>query len=321
MKTNKELVLFMLSAVVAVVHAVTVQTPQVKVEAARDKNATLQCIFHTSATNRVPGDNVSWRKVPAMEDFAYKVIGSDLEYKGNYGDRMTFSGDLNQGNGSITFSELTMADNGTYECTVQLFEDPPPRSVLIDLLVLVIPSKPTCKIIGKAEYGQNINLTCHSDEGSPKPTYTWQRYDAQNQPQQLVGTPMEGGLLMLKNISADTTGYYICLSQNSVGHDNCNISLAVVPQSMNIALYAGIIGGVVAAIIIIAVLAYCCCCRSSKDKEYEPTETNDGFQPHHEPVEIRGPSEEEIQEEGEERHSPQMPPTWRPPSRSSEAVA
>uniref|UniRef100_A0ABM5FXG2 Cell surface A33 antigen isoform X2 n=1 Tax=Pogona vitticeps TaxID=103695 RepID=A0ABM5FXG2_9SAUR len=283
MKTNKEPVLFMLSAVVAVVHAVTVQTPQVKVEAARDKNATLQCIFHTSATNRVPGDNVSWRKVPAMEDFAYKVIGSDLEYKGNYGDRMTFSGDLNQGNGSITFSELTMADNGTYECTVQLFEDPPPRSVLIDLLVLVIPSKPTCKIIGKAEYGQNINLTCHSDEGSPKPTYTWQRYDAQNQPQQLVGTPME--------------------------------------ESMNIALYAGIIGGVVAAIIIIAVLAYCCCCRSSKDKEYEPTETNDGFQPHHEPVEIRGPSEEEIQEEGEERHSPQMPPTWRPPSRSSEAVA
>ncbi|XP_072850091.2 cell surface A33 antigen isoform X2 [Pogona vitticeps] len=283
MKTNKEPVLFMLSAVVAVVHAVTVQTPQVKVEAARDKNATLQCIFHTSATNRVPGDNVSWRKVPAMEDFAYKVIGSDLEYKGNYGDRMTFSGDLNQGNGSITFSELTMADNGTYECTVQLFEDPPPRSVLIDLLVLVIPSKPTCKIIGKAEYGQNINLTCHSDEGSPKPTYTWQRYDAQNQPRQLVGTPME--------------------------------------ESMNIALYAGIIGGVVAAIIIIAVLAYCCCCRSSKDKEYEPTETNDGFLPHHEPVEIRGPSEEEIQEEGEERHSPQMPPTWRPPSRSSEAVA
>lgn len=41
--------------------------------------------------------------------------------------------------------------------------------------------------------------------------------------------------------------------------------------SMNFALYAGIIGGVVAAIIVIGILAYCCCCRSKKDKDYEMT--------------------------------------------------
>ena len=36
---------------------------------------------------------------------------------------------------------------------------------------------------------------------------------------------------------------------------------------MNIALYAGIAGGVLAAVIVIGILAYCCCCRESKDYE------------------------------------------------------
>lgn len=44
----------------------------------------------------------------------------------------------------------------------------------------VAPSNPICKIKGVAEYGQNINLTCVSEEGSPAPTYQWQNYDVEN---------------------------------------------------------------------------------------------------------------------------------------------
>lgn len=46
----------------------------------------------------------------------------------------------------------------------------------------VAPSTPICKIQGKAEYGQNINLTCVSEEGSPPPTYTWDNRDVRNVP-------------------------------------------------------------------------------------------------------------------------------------------
>lgn len=35
---------------------------------------------------------------------------------------------------------------------------------------------------------------------------------------------------------------------------------------MNIALYAGIAGGVFVAIIIIIVIVYCCCCREKDNK-------------------------------------------------------
>lgn len=59
---------------------------------------------------------------------------------------------------------------------------------ILFFLPSVAPSKPECKIVGTAEYGQTINLTCFSQEGSPKPTYTWQSFSVQNEPRVLETT-------------------------------------------------------------------------------------------------------------------------------------
>ncbi|NXA47414.1 GPA33 protein, partial [Nothocercus julius] len=185
-------------------------------------------------------------------------------YGKGYENRIQFPGDVMKGDISIILSATVMEDNGTFTCSVRLRNDPPRQTALMHLLVLVAPSKPECKIVGTAEYGQTINLTCSSQEGSPAPTYTWQSYDVQNQLRPLQ-TP--GEQLTLKNVSADTSGFYICTSSNRVGQESCNITLSVMPPSMNIALYAGIIGGVVAAIVVIGILSYCCCCREHKDKD------------------------------------------------------
>uniref|UniRef100_A0A8C5T472 Glycoprotein A33 n=1 Tax=Malurus cyaneus samueli TaxID=2593467 RepID=A0A8C5T472_9PASS len=162
-----------------------------------------------------------------------------------------------------------MEDNGTYACSVRLRNDPPRETAFLDLFVLVAPSKPECKILGTPQYGQTINLTCVSHEGSPKPKYTWESFNIQNEPRVLPNP--EGQQITLKNISADTSGFYICTSKNVVGTEFCNMTLSVMPPSMNIALYAGIIGGVVAAIVVIGIVAYCCCCRTGKDTDYEMT--------------------------------------------------
>ncbi|NXN53154.1 GPA33 protein, partial [Rynchops niger] len=186
-------------------------------------------------------------------------------YGPGYENRIQFSGDVSQGDISITINAVTMEDNGTYACNVRLRNDPPRQTPTLALFVLVAPSKPECQILGTPEYGQTINLTCISHEGSPKPRYTWQSFNVQNEPRVLQTT--EGEQITLKNISADTSGFYICTSANTVGKESCNMTVSVVPPSMNIALYAGIIGGVVAAIIVIAILAYCCCCRAEKDQD------------------------------------------------------
>ncbi|NXV33088.1 GPA33 protein, partial [Rissa tridactyla] len=186
-------------------------------------------------------------------------------YGRGYENRIQFSGDISQGDISITINAVTMEDNGTYACNVRLRNDPPRRTATLALFVLVAPSKPECQIVGTPEYGQTINLTCISHEGSPKPRYTWQSFNVQNEPRVLQRT--EGEQITLKNISADTSGFYICTSANTVGKESCNMTVSVVPPSMNIALYAGIIGGAVAAIIVIGILAYCCCCRAEKDQD------------------------------------------------------
>ncbi|XP_077198391.1 cell surface A33 antigen [Paroedura picta] len=322
MRANKGAELFMLSVVVAAVVSLEVDTPQKKVEVGRGKTATLPCTFQTAQT-LIDSDFGAWTKLSSKEEFVnwYFDGGKEPPYIGEaYKNRVSLTGNPSSKDLTITLSDVTMEDNGTYECSVRMRHDPPVKSAQMDLVVLVSPSIPECKIIGTTTYGHNINLTCNSQEGSPKPQYSWQRFDVQNKKKELTGTVVSGGLLTLKNISADTSGFYICYSTNSVGSEMCNMTVSISPPSMNIGLYAGVIGGIVAAIIVIGIIAYCCCCRKQKDKDYEMTETENGYQPPpNEPVRIRGPADEEVQEEEDEQEEvdrwkskPLMPPTPKP---------
>ncbi|XP_044297699.1 cell surface A33 antigen [Varanus komodoensis] len=306
----------MTSEVVAAVHALTVEAPEKIVRAEKTKNATLPCTFKSTTVNRQPGDIISWvkRANEHVEIANKRLDNGEVGKDQNYAGRLSFPGDANRGDASIIISQLTMDDNGTYSCSVRISAESTLKIADMELLVLVPPSNPECKIIGKLEYGENINLTCNSAEGSPKPTYSWTSYDAQNQPRKHMGTEIAGGMLLLKNISADTTGYFVCLASNSAGQRNCNMSVAVQPPSMNFALFGGIIGGSVALIIIISIGVYCCCCRDSKNNQYEQTETENNYHSQ-EPVRIRGPREEEDYNTG--KYSPQMTPELRPPAKLS----
>ncbi|XP_071612641.1 cell surface A33 antigen [Heliangelus exortis] len=270
--------LLVFSAILSTAHALTVEAPVKETKVARGNNVTLQCYFKTDVAV-TSGDLVVWRKINSPDDAVTRYFDGLVQYGKGYENRLQLSGDVDKGNISITINAATMEDNGTYACSVRLRNDFPRQTAILSLLVLVAPSKPECKIHGTAEYGQTINLTCISHEGSPKPSYTWQSFNVQNEPRPLETT--EGGQITLKNISADTSGFYICTSTNVVGKEFCNMTVTVVPPSLNIALYAGIIGGAVAAIIVIGILAYCCCCREDKDKNknYEMTEQEDRNEP------------------------------------------
>ncbi|XP_040423467.1 cell surface A33 antigen isoform X1 [Cygnus olor] len=258
--------------VLVTAHTLTVETPAKELQVARGSNATLRCQFNTD-TSVTSGDFVVWRKINSADDAVTRYFDGLVQYGKGYENRIRFTGNLESGDISITINEVTMEDNGTYACSVRLRNDPPRQSAVTSLFVLIAPSKPECKIVGTAEYGQTINLTCISHEGSPKPTYSWQSFNVQHEPRVLQTT--KGEQITLKNISADTSGFYICTSTNIVGKESCNMTVSVVPPSMNIALYAGIIGGAVAAIVVIGIIAYCCCCRGDKNTDYEMTETKD----------------------------------------------
>ncbi|KAJ8789059.1 hypothetical protein J1605_004982 [Eschrichtius robustus] len=122
-----------------------------------------------------------------------------------------------------------------------------------------------------------------------------------------------GQIFSLKNISTEMSGYYICTSSNDVGTESCNITVAVRPPSMNVALYAGIAGGVAAALIIIGIVVYCCCCRETgKAEDAEVTRPNRaGYQ---EPPEQLTELSRRQEEEGEDDYRNE---DQRDPSRES----
>ncbi|XP_058516565.1 cell surface A33 antigen [Ochotona princeps] len=256
-------VLWMLCAVWVTVKAISVQTPKEVIRAARGKSVTLPCTYETTSSKR--DGFIQWDKL--LRTHTEKVVIWNFVYKTYvygelYENRANVSAQAEQSDASITINQLTMDDNGTYECSVSLMSDLIGTSKSrAYLLVLVPPSKPDCGIVGETVIGNNIQLTCESKEGSPAPQYSWKSYNVLNQERPLDPASVSGQTVTLKNISTDTSGFYICTSSNEMGQESCNITVAARLPSMNVALYAGIAGGVVAAFIVLGVIIFFCCCR------------------------------------------------------------
>lgn len=268
--------LALLSLVFSGVGALQVTIPNDVYEFARGDNITLPCTFTPKrALTEKDIVFISWSVEGAqagakeIQIVAYFYPQKRLDIKDLYGERVTLDVDALKGKANLRLSAITLADNKFFECRVTIAgDDEGTPADKTRLVVLVAPSKPVCEIQGKAEYGQNINLTCKSEEGSPTPTYKWETRDVRNMPRAPhPRTTDKGGILSLYNISKDTSGFYICTSSNKIRSATCNVTVAVMPPSMNIGSTAGIIGGVVAALIALIVVIYCCCCRKKKKEE------------------------------------------------------
>uniref|UniRef100_A0A3Q3XCV8 Ig-like domain-containing protein n=1 Tax=Mola mola TaxID=94237 RepID=A0A3Q3XCV8_MOLML len=204
-------------------------------------------------------------------------ILSDLKF--SYEGRASLEVDTNGYISKLSLKKVTMQDSRRYQCSVRIpGDDEGTLAATTSLLVLVPPSPPICKIQGTAEYWQNISLTCQSEEGSPKPVPEWKRFSVENIPKPFPPKTTESiffpinirntdGVLSLFNISIETSGFYICTSTNRIGSASCNLTLAVMPGSMNIGSTAAIIGGVLAGVVLLGIIIFCCCRKKGKNED------------------------------------------------------
>ncbi|XP_016141859.1 cell surface A33 antigen-like [Sinocyclocheilus grahami] len=240
-------------------------------EVARGDDVTLTCNFKPK--NQVNDliiitwigdpDETSKEKVLFGNYYSYGKVDIGSDYQG----KAFIETDLTAKTSKLTLKQVTIQESRRIRCFVQIPGDIEGKTAdTTFLLVQVAPSQPSCKVVGTAEYGHNISLTCVSEEGSPTPTYKWERYDVKNAPRAFpIKTTEKDGVLSLVNVSMETSGYYICLSTNKVGSAKCNMTLSVMPPSMNLAtigIVAGCIAGVTVLIIVII-----CCCRKRKQKQ------------------------------------------------------
>ncbi|CAI5645061.1 unnamed protein product [Oreochromis niloticus] len=246
------------------VGAVTVTIPQGQYEYARGDNITLPCSFRTTATITSRTQVViTWSSLTQRTPIDETVIATyyhgptpvtdiDTDYEG----RVSVDVDVTQGKANMKLFSISLADNKNFECRVQIPGDRSGKQTAItNLVVLVAPSTPVCKIQGTAQYGQNITLTCASAKGSPTPTYSWKHYCEHNQPvPQDPQTTDKDGILSLYNISKDTSGFYICTSQNKLNAATCNLTISLMPPSMNDITTGGIIGRFLAYLVFLIII-------------------------------------------------------------------
>uniref|UniRef100_A0A671T4Q0 Glycoprotein A33 (transmembrane), paralog b n=1 Tax=Sinocyclocheilus anshuiensis TaxID=1608454 RepID=A0A671T4Q0_9TELE len=210
-----------------------VKMSQATVEVARGDDVTLTCNFKPkSPTNDLIV--ITWTG-DADETSGEKVSQNNFNY---YQGKAVIETDLDAKTSKLTLKQVTLKESRRIRCFVQIPGDIEGKTAdTTFLLVQVAPSQPLCKVVGTAEYGHNISLTCVSEEGSPTPTYKWERYNVKNVPQAFPLKTTEiityvvtlCCILSLVNVSMETSGYYICLSSNKVGSAKCNMTLSVMP--------------------------------------------------------------------------------------------
>ncbi|XP_060923530.1 cell surface A33 antigen-like [Limanda limanda] len=267
--------LAVLCLVLSSVGALEVVIPQKEYEFARGDNITLPCSFKS----KLPKPSlviISWSAEAPTANILILTYYSNTgltDIKSIYEGRVSLGGDPRTGQANLKLSSITLADNKMFECRVMIpGDDEGKPAANVRLVVLVAPSKPVCKLQGKAEYGQNINLTCLSAEGSPTPTYKWASTDVRSMPRAAPHprTTDKGGILSMYNITKDTSGYFTCTSSNKIRSATCNITLAVMPPSVSFGSTA-IIAIVVSVVALTAliVIVYCCCRHRKKKRQEE----------------------------------------------------
>nr|XP_046260874.1 cell surface A33 antigen-like [Scatophagus argus]XP_046260875.1 cell surface A33 antigen-like [Scatophagus argus] len=277
MMTKRQLkwrMLFLIITVLPCCSSLQVSIPESQYEVAQGGDITLTCTFIPAR----PVSNIfvlTWEAYPdnidgTMKSVATYFLNTPIDIAPDYEGRASVDVNIETQVSTLHLTKVTMQDSRRYQCSVMIpNDDEGTTAASTSVLVLVPPSPPICRIQGKVEYWQNITLTCMSEQGSPKPVSEWKSYSVEDIPRPFPPkTTEKDGVLSLFNISREMSGYYICTSTNRIGSATCNMTLAVMPGSMNIGSTAAIVGGVLAALVLGGIIIFCCCRKKGKNDKY-----------------------------------------------------
>ncbi|XP_070839719.1 V-set and immunoglobulin domain-containing protein 1-like [Chaetodon trifascialis] len=248
--------LFVLISIIGCVELITVSTPHKYINVTVGGSVFLQCTFvtteQTTTSLTVQWDFVSSSSMKPQQVYYYQS-GKDVITSSYEGRLQPPSSPATTGNASITISNMKSSDSGVYTCEVHNFPDVDGQSQAnIIVNVLEKPSTPYCAVHGDVESGHLVTLTCHSESGSPTPTYNWTRLDQTKTMRPVLGRVTITGILEIKNISQFEFGEYQCNASNAVGYSTCTVELSAEVGDGVIA--GAVIGALLGCVLIVLVV-------------------------------------------------------------------
>ncbi|CAM5140697.1 unnamed protein product [Eretmochelys imbricata] len=294
------------------ISSVTVTAPQSMVNVSVGGNATLLCTYRTtgsvdslfiqwsfySAKEKQPQTHSLCRKIQSMDEKSvnhcqktvyvtdargrcswkhqiyYFQNGQAYEY-GEFKNRI--NGTTNQGNASITISNMQPSDTGFYTCEVFNPQDSNGRNQKsVAVSVLVKPSQPHCSLRGTPETGHLVSLSCYSEEGMPAPTYQWYRVSGETLKPMTEQLNTKTGLFIIGNLTTFETGYYRCTASNSLGNSSCEVDLSAAHSEGGL-IAGALIGAILGAVVICIIVWFLT--KREKKKETKEKAANSEMQP------------------------------------------
>ncbi|XP_077683268.1 V-set and immunoglobulin domain-containing protein 1 isoform X1 [Eretmochelys imbricata] len=258
------------------ISSVTVTAPQSMVNVSVGGNATLLCTYRT--TGSVDSLFIQWSFYSAKEKqpqtIYYFQNGQAYEY-GEFKNRI--NGTTNQGNASITISNMQPSDTGFYTCEVFNPQDSNGRNQKsVAVSVLVKPSQPHCSLRGTPETGHLVSLSCYSEEGMPAPTYQWYRVSGETLKPMTEQLNTKTGLFIIGNLTTFETGYYRCTASNSLGNSSCEVDLSAAHSEGGL-IAGALIGAILGAVVICIIVWFLT--KREKKKETKEKAANSEMQP------------------------------------------
>ncbi|XP_070700027.1 V-set and immunoglobulin domain-containing protein 1-like isoform X1 [Pempheris klunzingeri] len=250
--------LLVLISIIGCAELITVSTPQKYVNVTLGGSVLLQCTFLTkdeTTSLTVQWDFVSSSSMAPQQVYYYQS-GKDVITSSYEGRLQPPSSPATSRNASILISNMQTSDSGVYTCQVHNFPDVDGQSeVNIIVNVLERPSAPYCSVHGDVESGHLVTLTCHSEHGSPAPTYSWIRLDQTKTRRPILGRSehlTKTGILEIRNISQFEFGEYQCNASNAVGFSTCTVELS--PEVGDGVIAGAVIGALLGCLLIILVV-------------------------------------------------------------------
>uniref|UniRef100_A0A4W5KZ68 V-set and immunoglobulin domain-containing protein 1 n=1 Tax=Hucho hucho TaxID=62062 RepID=A0A4W5KZ68_9TELE len=256
-------------------HLITVTVPQKFVNVTNGESALLECTFVTTVQN-TSDIIIQWSFVAKTslvpQQVYYSQSGEDVISK-PYEGRLKPPTYPTTRNATITISNMQVSDAGAYTCEVHNFPDVSGKTeATIIVNILERPSVPFCAVHGDVESGHLVTLTCHSERGSPTPTYTWIRLEQDKTKKPVMGnTEPKIGSLYFRNISQFEFGEYCCNASNAVGSATCTVELN--HELRDGAIAGAVIGALLGAVLIILIIWYMT--HSMKKQKYKASKATE----------------------------------------------
>ncbi|KAL7400562.1 hypothetical protein ABVT39_014105 [Epinephelus coioides] len=202
---------------------------------ASDESVSLNCQF-TLDSEDVENLDIEWNIVPPIRQEDDKLIlrySQSTIHNNLYAplkNRIYFtSPEPQDGDASLSITDLRRKDSGTYQCKVRNLARE--QITYIFLIVMERPDKPVCYMDGEAVLDTNITLRCRSSQGTPPLKYRWKKQSGNRMLPPDAFVDARRGDLYLDQITERDSGTYRCKVRNRVGMEDCELILKITSPS------------------------------------------------------------------------------------------